>query len=331
MSYIESAKSYTGNDLEAIFFRPMLSGPSAKDLGVRIIYNMPVPTTVQLWSTPTNVLKSYSSTGWDGGSNATKQQKTIDLKRIKAEMGFAASDYFSLVYEQIASRSDVNMQDLTGTELEAAETEIFRRAISESIRTTMWVGDTERPFSYNTFDGFLKCINEFVDDEAIPTIEYTESDLADASFAIDIFDNSWNASSQALKDLKGEGELVYFVTSDIYNLYEKYLDDKGVDSAYVDSINGRKELMYHGIPVIDLHINSYLSTALLDTSFCILTDRRNLVMAVNTADFPGSEIKMWYNPDEMENRQRATFMMGCDVLDENIITYAHAVEEEEEE
>ena len=52
---------------------------------------------------------------------------------------------------------------------------------------------------------------------------------------------------------------------------------------------------------------------------CILTDRRNLVLAVNTADYPGSEVRMWYNPDEMENRQRAIFMAGCEILDETLV------------
>ena len=49
MSFLESAKQYTGSDLETIFFRPILSGDSARELGVRVLYNMPVPTTIQLW------------------------------------------------------------------------------------------------------------------------------------------------------------------------------------------------------------------------------------------------------------------------------------------
>ena len=32
---------------------------------------------------------------------------------------------------------------------------------------------------------------------------------------------------------------------------------------------------------------------------------------------------MWYTPDLMENRQRAVFMAGCDVLDETLMTYAY--------
>ncbi|MFI3280607.1 MAG: hypothetical protein R3Y44_01405 [Rikenellaceae bacterium] len=322
MSYIESAKSYTGNDLETIFFRPMLSGPSAEELGVKVLYNMPLPTTIQLWKGQSNVLQPYTTNGWSGGNGAIKQQKTINLDRVKAELGFSASDYFSLVFEQIASRSDINMDDLTGSELESAETELFRRSIAESIRATMWVGDTEADSGFNTFNGFLKTIYEFIDDEAIPVKDYAAADLADADFAVECFDETWADAEQKLKDMKSEGQLVYFVTSDIYNLYEKYLDSKGVDSSYVDAINGRSTLMYHGIPVVDIHIGSYLADTDYDSSFCILTDRRNMVMAVNTSDFPGAEIRMWYNPDEMENRQRAVFMAGCDIVDEELISVA---------
>ena len=34
MSFLENAKQYTGSDLENIFFRPILSGPSAGELGM---------------------------------------------------------------------------------------------------------------------------------------------------------------------------------------------------------------------------------------------------------------------------------------------------------
>ena len=34
---------------------------------------------------------------------------------------------------------------------------------------------------------------------------------------------------------------------------------------------------------------------------------------------------MWYNPDEMENRQRAVFLAGTMILDESLLTYAHVV------
>lgn len=322
MSFIENSKTYTGHDLETIFFRPMLGGPSARELGVRILYNMPTPTTVQLWEPQSNILQKYASAGWSGGKAATKAQKTIALERVKAELSFSAADYFSMVYEQIVGSAEVNLDDLSGTELEVAETELFKRAIAEGIRATMWVGDTSLDEGFNTFNGFLTLMTQFVEEGAVTPYQYASTVLGTPEGAVEIFDKVWEQADDRLKDLKGEGQLALFVTSDLYHLYEKYLDSKGADSAYTEMVNGRPSLAYHGIPVIDLHIGSYLKESLLPQSCCLLTDRRNLVLAVNTADFPGTEVRMWYNPDLMENRQRATFMAGCEILDERITSFA---------
>lgn len=75
MSALENAKTYTGKNLETIFFRPMLSGPSAIDLGVRVLYNMPVPTTVQMWEPKTDILQKFTAAGWSGGAGSKKLQK----------------------------------------------------------------------------------------------------------------------------------------------------------------------------------------------------------------------------------------------------------------
>ena len=322
MSYIESAKTYTGNDLETIFFRPMLCGQSAVDLGIRVLYNMPVPTTIQLWSGNKNVLQKFTEAGWNGGKPATKQQKTISLNRVKAEMGFSAADYFSLVYELITNRPDVNMGDLTGTELEQAETQLFKESSAEAIRATMWVGNTKLSSGYNTFDGFLTSMMKAIDDSVIIERRYTDANMKTGNDAITIIEHLWESAPEALRDMKADGHLAFFATSDICHLYEKYLDSIGVDTAYVDYQNGRPALSYHGIPIVDMRIGSYLAETSLPQSFCFLTDRRNLVLAVNTSDFPGTEVRMWYNPDEMENRQRAVFMAGCDILDHSLVALA---------
>ncbi len=322
MSLLENVKQYTGSDLEQIFFRPMLTGESALDLGVRVLYNLPSPTTVHLWDGQRNILQKYASAGWSGGAAAKKYQKTIRLSPVKAELGFAAADYFSFVYEKIAARADVNMDDLTSSELEQAETALFRQSLAENIRATMWVGDTAATKGYNTFDGFLKAVKEFDEGAVIYSSPYQISGLTPEK-VVELFDNLWKNAGNSLQDLKGEGQLVFFVTTDICYLYEKWLDSKGVDTAYVDTVNGRQQLTYHGIPIVDVRLGSYLSETSFHQSFCLLTDRRNLVLAVNTADFPGNEVRMWYNPDEMENRQRAVFMAGCDILDESLLAFAY--------
>lgn len=323
MGLIENPKTYRGRDLETIFFRPIFSGENAEQLGIRVLYNMPVPTTIQMWSPQSDILQTYSS-GWNGGNSAFRKQKSIDLRKVKAEVGFSASDYFQQVYELITGRADVNLDDLTGTELEQAETEMFRAAIAESLRVMMWMGDTEAP-AFNKFDGFLKLVHAYNMEDRVPAVDYTTI-TPTADNIVKIFSDMWSAASPQLKALKNEGNLAFFVTSDLYDLYEQYLDKFGSDGAYTDMVSGRRELSYHGIKVVDMGISQYMPFSYTESStHCFLTDRRNLVMAVNTADYPGSEVRMWYNPDEMENRQRATFMVGCEILDEALVVLVNFV------
>lgn len=318
---IENPKTYTGQELDSIFFRPMLSGPDAVNLGIKVLYNMPVPTVLSFWSRAADVLKTYAS-GWTGGTPATKFQKKIDLAKVKAELGFSAEDYFGMVFEKMAASGGANLDDLSGTSLEAAETALFKESIAEAIRVTMWIGDTERSKGFNTFDGFIKRIKTDIaaNETAIKSVGMLKMDAPDK--AEELFKNMWDASPEVLKQFRNNGNLVLLVTSDIYNNYEETLDSITVDNAYLAKQNGRKELFYKGISVIDVQMSSYLSEhADMPSSFAILTERNNLALAVNTNHFPGMEVKMWYNPDVMENRQRAIFMAGCDyLLPELIVT-----------
>ena len=327
MAKIENPKSYTGRDLETIFFRPMLTGPDATSLGIKIMYNMPVPTTLQFWKRAGDILQKYTASAWNGGSAATKYQKSIQLSKVKAEVGYSADDYFNMVYELITNRSDVNLDDLSGTELEAAETALFKEAIAESIRATMWLGDTSRSDTLNTFDGFLKRLTADIGstdtDIKNTTIPASFTANSDPDAAENLLKQVWNNASELLKAFKPQGNLVYLVTSDIYAKYEEELDKVVLESAYLAKQNGREGISYRGIPVVDVQVSAYLSTLTdLPQSFIVLTDRRNLALAVNTADFPGTEVRMWYNPDQMENRQRAVFMAGCDYLLPELVSMA---------
>ena len=313
MGIIQEPKRYVGRDLETIFFRPMITGENAEELGIRTIYNMPMPTTIQLWSPQNDVLQHYSA-GWTGGESAVRKQKEIALTKVKAEVGFSASDYFNQVYELITNSASVSLDDLTGSELEKAETEMFRAAIAESLRTMMWVGDKD-DVSYNLFDGFLKLVSTY----NCKVADFSDEGWNEASVAT-MLNRMWSTADPRLRALKKDGHLAFFVTSEIYDAYEAYLDQFGSDNSYEDFVSGRRVLSYHGIPIIDMNI-SHLD-AYSGNPCCILTDRRNLVLAVNTSDYPSAEVRMWYNPDEMENRQRATFLAGCEILDEELVVQA---------
>ena len=330
MSTIEQIKSYEGQNLDTIFFRPMLTGENAEQLGIKVMYNTPVPTTLHFWKRNGDILRKYTSSGWSGGEPATKLQKTIQMHKVKAEMAYSAEDYFSTVFEMIASRSDVNFEDLSGTELEEAETNLFRASIAESIRATMWLGNTERDTeALATFDGFIKRFMEHDENEDPTTGENAMVRLAyipnsKEGWAEALLKQLWDSSTDTLRAQRSEGQLAFFVSTDVYNAYEEELDGVAIEAAYLAKQNGREGLYYRGIPVIDLRLNNYATDEVYDMpkSFAFLTDRRNLALAVNTNDYPGTEVRMWYNPDVMENRQRAIFMAGCDFLFPELVTVA---------
>lgn len=315
---IENPKTYKGDEVDKIFFRPSFSGENANQLGIRVIYNMPQPTTVQVWSRPENVLKSFES-GWNGGANAVKMQKTIDMHKVKAESSFSAEDYFSMIFERVVASSGVGFEDLTGTELEKAETEMFRQAIAEGVRSTMWIGDTKGEISnLKTFNGFFRQIIDA--DIQIANLQINSEE--DVMGAVDTLKRCWYQASDELKSLRSEGQLAYFVSSDLYNAYIDELDQMGVDSAYNGIVNGQATLYYHGIPVVEVPLSNYDTEKF--SHFCILVDRRNLVLALNTADMPENEVRMWYNPDQMENRQRAVFLAGADIIDQRLISVVYS-------
>ncbi len=320
---IENTKIYQGEELSRLFFRPSFTGPSAEAMGIRVIYNLPIPTYLQKWSKNDNVLQEWSR-GWTGNCKTSREQQQIDMRKVKAESAFAASDYFTRICETLVCNPEINMGDLSGTDLEKAETELFRRAIAEAVRATMWAGDIYGRISkLSTFNGLLYHIHDAIDaDEDIAYETFT--DINERS-AHEVFTLLWEQSSLELQSLASEGNLAFFVTSDFYHKFITELDEKGTDTAYVDYINGHNKLAFHGIPIIEVPLTKYMIGDF--ASFAMLTDRRNLVLALNTSDMPDTEVRMWYNPDEMENRQRACFLAGTAVLDPNIVSIYYSTQE----
>ena len=310
---IVNAKNYTGNELDQIFIRPTFTGEDAKELGIRVMYNIPQNTTMNFFAKQSNILKEFAA-GWQGGEASKKYQKTIEMKKVKAEVGYQAEDYFATVFEKITNRSDVSMQDLTGTDLAKAEEELFRDAIKEDLRLAMWAGDVAGTLSnYNTFDGFLKKAATYTDSVKVKLTAPTASNIIASFKAV------WNAASETLRAMKSKGNLCFYVTSDVYNALEEAYDGKTNSVAYQEMVNGRAVLRWHGIEVKEMHAESVLKTA---QSAILLTHKDNLVLAVNTTDMPSAGVRMWYNPDENENRQRAAFLASAEILDESLVVYS---------
>lgn len=323
MNKIENIKSYTGNELENVFFRPMVAGSGISDMGIRVLYNMPAPTKMHFWRRKAeSLLHAYTTPGWTGSEKVERFSKTIQLQRIKAEASYSADEYYSLVYDNLMRSKLGAMEDLSGTDLEAAETALFRDAIAENLRATFWFGRKERQSHLYTFNGIInRIIADSFEDIVQPDLY---EDVITAENVEDRLSAVWKKASPQLKNLKSEGQLAFFVTSEVYYAYEESLEKPQLEAAYLARQNGNEVLTYKGIPLIDVKMSDYMKfNADQAPSFILLTDKRNLALALNTSDFPGTEVRMWYNPDVMENRQRAVFMAGCDYLLPELLSFGY--------
>lgn len=314
---IENSKTYNVNEVENLFFRPSFCGKSAEELGIRILYNMPLPTKLPSFGSNYNILKGFSS-GWHGEICNEIKETEIRMAKLKAENAYSAEAYFSTIYEMLTNSPEVNLGDLTGTDLEKAETEVFRRAIVESIYATMWFGDESGDVSDLTgFSGFIRQLIDIA--EGGDSNDNITIFSAQEAIAVDeMLQQVWMQAPDNLRSIAPEGHLAFFVSSDIYDAYHFWLDAQGLTNVIANADNTRPTLSYHGIPVVEIPAKKYNTHRA--KSFCILTDRRNLVLALNTADSPEKEIHMWYNPDEMENRQRVVFLAGTAIADSDIVS-----------
>lgn len=275
---------------------------------------MPLPTKVPVFAHNNNILRPFAS-GWQGGAASTMEQCEIEMHKVKAESAYSAEDYFSTIFEMVTNSANVNLGDLTGTDLEQAETELFRRALADSIFASTWFGDIKGAISnYKNFPGFFRHILDI--SKTSPELIYSYPDEIEFSVT-EVLQEAWRLATSELRSLASEGELAFFVSSDIYDAYHFYLESQGLLN-YGDNDSSRPVLRYHGIPLVEILSQSYNVNCL--TSYCILTDRRNLVLALNTADSPEKEIRMWYNPDEMENRQRVVFLAGTAIIDSQLVS-----------
>lgn len=313
---IEKSKTYDATDVENIFFKPTFCGKAASDFGFKVIYNMPLPTKIPTFRHSNEILRSYSG-GWHGGSATEFEERDIQLYKLKAESAYSADNYTATIYDILLNTYNVSSGDLTGSALEMAETELFRHALADDIYATTWFGDRNGNMSnFTGFDGFLKqCVLAKEDNSGLSLSIHDE--LLEMS-SMDLFRAAWKEASDELRALAPDNQLAYFVSSDIYDAYQFYLDDLCTTSSYADATNGRPTMCYHGIPILEVPASKY--NIQMCNSFCILTDRRNLILALNTADSPEKEIHMWYNPDEMENRQRIVFLAGTAIADPYLLS-----------
>lgn len=136
------------------------------------------------------------------------------------------------------------------------------------------------------------------------------ADLADDE-AKDAMQSMMKQSPQLLKTLFRTGGLRWYCTYTWLENYQESLEADGTEAAHKKTEDGVETYFFRGIPLIPMGWDEDLDADFIEPfpHRCVLTMPDNLVLnLVSEGDF--GELKMWFNPDENENRQRIQLRMG---------------------
>ena len=141
---------------------------------------------------------------------------------------------------------------------------------------------------------------------------------------LNLYQNCNKVLKQVPKNMK-----VLLVSDTVYENYETYLESLGTERSQILLENGQPVLHYRGIPVIslgwDVSLDADFPHADAELPWgphrVIYTQFDNLVLGIDSkAQF--NETKMWYNPDEEENRFRQKLVMGTQYVHESLTAIA---------
>lgn len=141
--------------------------------------------------------------------------------------------------------------------------------------------------------------------------------------AVATFKSMYRNASKEQRSIKPE--LRYYVTESMFFNYEDTLQSGGTEQARTQLVDGIERYTYNGIPILPMPIDTEIASD-FEGAYphrAILSTPQNmaLVVAVGTENF--AETRMWFNPDENENRQRTQFEMGADFVLPELMTVAY--------
>jgi len=145
----------------------------------------------------------------------------------------------------------------------------------------------------------------------------------------DIFLALHVGADKVLKQLPAN-QKVFLVSDLVLENYMTYLESLGTERAQVLLENGQSFYTYRGIPIIgmgwDVHLDAdfpHASGSLYAYPHRVIyTSIDNLVLGIDSAN-QFTETKMWYNPDQEENRFRSKLVMGVQYVHNKLTAVAY--------
>lgn len=257
------------------------------------------------------------------GTGVAISSFTLAVTDMQAQLEQCA-EVFDATIAEVLRKKGADINDLTGTEIEAYILERVADAAARDIFRIVLMGDTTLTNAdYTAFDGVFKKVKAgyLASDGTVQVAaSITDSDLAVGNIVATL-DAYIEAQPAELKFMPDDAKR-FFVTDSVYRAYEKYLSStqfSGVAEQRNALVNGIPALTFRGIPMVNLKvISKYLlqdisttspqSSSIVDNRI-LLTVPDNHYIATDTLT-DTAKVQMWYEPVEDTNYTRLRYKLG---------------------
>jgi len=255
------------------------------------------------------------------GTGVAISSFTLSVVDIQTQLE-QCSDVFDATIAETVRKKGVDINDLTGTEIESYILEKVAETAARDLYRIVFLGDTTLSDSnYTPFDGIYKKVKAgyLAGDGTTYGGAITSTSLS-ISNIVATLDAVWDAQSYELKFIPDE-QKVMFVEDSVFRAWEKYLSStqfSGVGEQRNVLVNGVATLSFRGIPMVNTQvISKYLaldfatgSPAAVANPYRILLTKADNHYIVTDAITDTAKVVMWYEPLQDTNYTRLRYKAG---------------------
>ncbi len=329
MAIIDSVVTYEGENA-GLFLKPVTENPLITDLGFQIIDNTVVTKYLYLNTELDKITKKRVGCGWVAtGTGNSIYRKAITPVDMQSQMEQCADAFKQTIFmDKLPKGVDVN--DLTGTQVETMLIDFINPTITRDALRIMLLGDTSLSNTdYSALDGFYKHLKVgSLTDGIVNAGTVTSTDLLVANIQATL-KRVVDAAHIKLRQVPNAQKALY-VTETVYDAWKNWMQtNAALQSSKDQLVNGIESLKFDGIELIKLSIvDEYASDFATGSPATFATPNRivyskkdNNVLAIDTAS-SYTEVKFWYEPKDDMNYSRVRYAMAYTYKYAELVTIA---------
>lgn len=324
MAAITSFTTYTGKQSEfrELVMKKLAGFARVDQLGFQLVEDVQSNKIMYKDNYLDKITKKFTTCqNTETGTGVSVSTFTLSVVNMQAQLEQCAA-VFDATIAEVLRKKGADINDLTGTEIEAYVLERVAEAAARDLFRILFLGDTTLSNSdYTAFDGVFKKIKAgyLAGDGTVYGGTIAAADINTSNIVNTLDSKLWDVQPYELKFIP-DNEKVLLVTDNIYRAWKKYLSSTafGIVEQRSSLVNGISDVTYRGIPMVSLGvIDKYIATdfatgspAAAATPYrAILTKADNHYLATDTLT-ASSQVQMWYDQTQDKNYTRLRYEAG---------------------